>query len=1524
MKRTVTARAAAESSVESSIDRAASRRSGPWQMRPIALAVAGALGAGGPAWALPTGPQVVSGQLGIATPTAGRMDLTQGSAKAVVNWRGFGIASGEAVRLQQPLGGQALFRVTGNDPSQILGQLSASGHLFLINPRGVLFGGQSRVDVGSLTASTLNVTDGDFLAGRWRFAGDSRAGDSRAGVDNQGSINAAPGGSIVLLGSQVGNSGSLTAPQGTVALGAGSAATLDVYGNGLVRLNLTGGADAARIGHAGSIAADGGVASLAARGAGSAPAAINVDGVVRAQSLVDRNGEIYLSAGPQGEVNLRGTLDASAGAGAASGGRIEIGADRITVAAPARLLADAAGRGDGGTINAIATGTMNFAGTLSARGGAAGGDGGNAEVSGHAALTMNGMADLSAPAGRFGTLLLDPGSISIIDSTGNEAGPNVFGDEQLAQLLGAANLTISTANATNNAPETIAVEGAANVTWSAATTLTLNAGRNINVNSGAVISNTAAATGFNAIVMNANRGATPVTGSVSGISIGAATLSTAGGNLVLNGTGGNNGSNPGGAIHGIVLVSAALTTGAGAIRLNGQGGTSAGNIHIGIFLNDAALTTGTGAIQLNGQGGTSGTSDIGMFIRGSTSIQATGSGSVNVTGTGGGSAGSAFNDGIRVPTGASFSLRTASGALSITGTGGQGRSSYGILQQGALALQSGSGTITLSGSAASTIDGLQFDAGSTSITSASGDILLLADRMNFTGVTGATAGTLALRPLTAGRAISIGAADTSTSLGLSATDLAGLRPSGRLEIGSATAGPLTVATALAPAAGTGTLALISGGTIDVNAPITGGGARLNLNGTAGVRLGAALSSNATNVASTRAIAIRSSGIFDNQVGAGALSTPAGTWTVSLATPAGQNFNGLLSGNNAVWNNPVSSNVNPTGNRYSFAIAPSIVVDAANTSKTYGDALPAAVALNGAPASSLASSVGGAFNDYATVSVSGTYVRASTGLPATAGVGSYALTISDFTNLSSTLPGYSFVLGRPGTLSVTPRPLTLTPSATTRLYGEANPPSGGFTLTAGSLVNGDTIGSALLDSPANVGSNVGSYDLSATGALFTRGLATNYSVSTATLANGLSVTPRPLTVIPTTISRIYGDPNPATSGASGDPGGLVNGDTVTRVDLRTAAGTTSNVGTYLTSGSNAVFGRGLASNYFITYADNPAGLRVDPRPLTVIPNALSRVYGEANPLTGTALLTGGTLVGGDTLGRISLGSPATPASDVGTYPTTGSNAAFASGLATNYAISYAANPSGLQITQRPLTLTPDPQNRLYGESNPARGSATGNAGGLVNGDAVASVALTSPATAASAVGAYDLGASDARFSRGLASNYAITYATAIDALSLRPRPLVITVLSDQGKVAGSPDPALGFLISDGSLIGGDALAGSLARAPGEAPGRYPIVLGSLNGGANYALRLIGGDFVISPAATNLAIDRAPTLGEADLSASSLLALLNVLPPAAAGPKDERAAGCVREQILDRERLGSSRLISRGIRLPEGVIDTCRRN
>ena len=423
-------------------------------------------------WALPQGGTVVSGDVNLGTPVAGQLGIVQNSAKAIVDWRSFSIGRNEGVSVAQPLGGMALFRVTGGDPSQILGSLSATGRLFLSNPNGVLFGANAQVDVGSLVATTLNTSNSDFLSGQYRFAG-----DSRASVVNEGRIGAAEGGSVVLLGASVSNSGTITAPQGSVALGAGSAATLDVYGNGLLKLNLTDGADGARVDHTGTTLADGGVVNLAALGrSGSAPAAINMAGLVRAQSLTARDGAIYLSGGAGSQLSVGGTLDVSSADAGAQAGRIDVTGERIAVDATARLQADAKGSGDGGTVNAIATDAMAFAGTISARGGATAGNGGNAEVSGYNTLAMTGSSDLSR-AGRPApvTLLLDPGSISIIDSAGNENGPNTFGDAQLATLLGANSVTdLDGQRHQPELPRRSPSIPNVNVTWAAATTLTLN------------------------------------------------------------------------------------------------------------------------------------------------------------------------------------------------------------------------------------------------------------------------------------------------------------------------------------------------------------------------------------------------------------------------------------------------------------------------------------------------------------------------------------------------------------------------------------------------------------------------------------------------------------------------------------------------------------------------------------------------------------------------------------------------------------------------------------------------------------------------------------------------------------------------------------------------------------------------------------------------------------------------------------------------------------------------------------------
>ena len=129
-----------------------------------------ALALGSTAYALPSGGSVAAGA---ATLSSGANTLTvnQSSQNAVLNWQSFSIAQGEAVRFAQPNSSSvALNRVTGPDPSSILGSLSANGKVFLVNPNGILFGANAQVNVGGLVASTLNISDADFMAAREKEA----------------------------------------------------------------------------------------------------------------------------------------------------------------------------------------------------------------------------------------------------------------------------------------------------------------------------------------------------------------------------------------------------------------------------------------------------------------------------------------------------------------------------------------------------------------------------------------------------------------------------------------------------------------------------------------------------------------------------------------------------------------------------------------------------------------------------------------------------------------------------------------------------------------------------------------------------------------------------------------------------------------------------------------------------------------------------------------------------------------------------------------------------------------------------------------------------------------------------------------------------------------------------------------------------------------------------------------------------------------------------------------------------------
>ncbi|HZV93745.1 MAG TPA: filamentous hemagglutinin N-terminal domain-containing protein, partial [Caldimonas sp.] len=294
---------------------------------------------------LPTGGVVVKGSGSIQVSGAD-MTINQASQRLVANWQSFSIGSGNSVRFVQPSSSAvALNRVTGDDASRIFGSLTANGHVYLENANGVYFAPGAQVSVGSLLATTLHVDDDQFMQGNLRLSGGST---SLGEVSNGGSIVAAPGGTVILAGPVVSNTGAIVTPGGTTALVAANAVNVDPTGSGLLNISVPVAAVNASLVQSGSIAADGGSVQLAAAATDAALRTVmQVDGVVRARSIESRNGSIVLSGGSSGIVAVTGQLDVSGHAGM-SGGTIEVLGERVGLMNEARL--DASGSAGGGTV----------------------------------------------------------------------------------------------------------------------------------------------------------------------------------------------------------------------------------------------------------------------------------------------------------------------------------------------------------------------------------------------------------------------------------------------------------------------------------------------------------------------------------------------------------------------------------------------------------------------------------------------------------------------------------------------------------------------------------------------------------------------------------------------------------------------------------------------------------------------------------------------------------------------------------------------------------------------------------------------------------------------------------------------------------------------------------------------------------------------------------------------------------------------------------------------------------------------
>ncbi|ELM7437145.1 filamentous hemagglutinin N-terminal domain-containing protein [Salmonella enterica] len=420
-------------------------------LTPVALLtglIAGLLPAMALAADLPTGGQIVGGQGSIST-SGNQMTIHQQTQNMAANWHSFDIGKNNTVQFVQPNSSSvALNRVTGASGSQIMGTLKANGQVFILNPNGVLFGKNARVDVGGLVASTKNISTTDFMKGQYTLSG---SGNPGAQVVNQGSLTTSKGGYIVLAGERVSNSGTVTTPSGKTILAAGKTVTLQLDNGGLTSVSVNGSVVNALVENQGLISATNGQVYLTAKGQDMLlNTVVNNSGTVEAKGLANRGGEIVLNGGDSGVMSQSGHLlaDSQTGQGGkitlegqnihlaggslttatgkTGGGEVYVGggwqgqdshiknASKVVMDKAATVDVSATENGNGGTAVLWSDDYTNFRGTVLAKGGAKSGDGGRVETSSHRNLQASGAVDASARAGHGGEWLLDPTDVTIV------------------------------------------------------------------------------------------------------------------------------------------------------------------------------------------------------------------------------------------------------------------------------------------------------------------------------------------------------------------------------------------------------------------------------------------------------------------------------------------------------------------------------------------------------------------------------------------------------------------------------------------------------------------------------------------------------------------------------------------------------------------------------------------------------------------------------------------------------------------------------------------------------------------------------------------------------------------------------------------------------------------------------------------------------------------------------------------------------------------------------------------------------
>ncbi|MFO6430433.1 MBG domain-containing protein [Erythrobacter sp. W302b] len=553
--------------------------------------------------------------------------------------------------------------------------------------------------------------------------------------------------------------------------------------------------------------------------------------------------------------------------------------------------------------------------------------------------------------------------------------------------------------------------------------------------------------------------------------------------------------------------------------------------------------------------------------------------------------------------------------------------------------------------------------------------------------------------------------------------------------------------------------------------------------------------------------------------AGLILTGGGHYGIFAATPAGSQIGSFANyaRRYSIANAAAYDALNPGGNFAAFRIVPVLTVTANDLTRFYGSTDLA-----------LTASITGFLPGDDVANLSGAPLL-TTAANSTSNVGQFAINAAQGSLLSA--QGYQFTFN-PGQLTIAPRPITVTANNLSRVYGNANP---ALTFTVGDLglVNGDQLTGALATA-ADVTTPVGTFAI-------TQGTLVASSNYALTFVDGqLTITPRGLTITADSLSRVYGDANPALTFTLGGAG-LVNGDQLIGA-LATTADVTTGIGNVAITQGTLTAG----ANYAVSFTNGQ--LTITPRPISVTADSIARIYGNANPAL-TFTVGGAGLVNGDQL----TGALATTA-DV----TTGvGNVAITQGTlaaGANYSVSFTNGQ--LTITPRPISVTADSISRIYGNANPALTFTVGGAG-LVNGDQLTG-ALATTADVTTGIGNVAI----TQGTLGVSSNYSLNFIGG--QLTITPRPITITA-DNVTRIYGNANPALTFTLGGAGLVNGDQLTGALATTAGVTTGvgNVAITQGTLTAGANYAVSFTNGQLTITPRPIIIrADDKDKLLGEPD--------------------------------------------------------------